>query len=101
MLLVNGLLTLATGICVGLAKLRLRIKKTLSVLFIAVITLFAVISIFAFYSRLFLETPWGYPEVVIENYVSLDILKYATILGVALLFALVIAAIAIGIKRTD
>jgi len=101
MLLVNGLLTLATGLCVGLAKLRLKIKKTLSVLFIAVIALFAVISIFAFYSRLFLETPWGYPEIIIENYVSLGILKYATILGVASLFALVVATIVIGMKQPD
>jgi phage shock protein PspC (stress-responsive transcriptional regulator) len=99
MLLVNGSFSLATGVCTGLAKLRHKIKKTLTVLFIVVIALFAVISLLAFYSRLFLETPWGYPEIVIENYVSLDTLKYATIFGVASLSILVIATIVIGMKQ--
>ena len=99
MLTVNSLFALATGVGTGLAKLKLRIRKALSALFIPVIVLFAVISLLSFYSRFFLETPWGYPEALIGGIISLDILKYATIIGVALLLSFSILTTLISIKH--
>jgi len=101
MLTVNGSLSFVTALFAVTTNRSNKIRKALSLSFVAVILLFAVISFFSFYSRFFLETPWGYPEFLIGNYVSVSILEYATVLGVALLSALAVMTIFVVMKQHD
>lgn len=88
---VNGLLALLTFSFERLAKSKLKIRKVVSVVFVSIMVLFAIVFSFSIYASFFRQTVWGYPENLIGNIVSFIMLEYLTIIGVILLFALGIA----------
>lgn len=88
---VNGLLALITFSFERLAKSKLKTRKVVSVVFVSIMVLFAIVLSFSIYASFFRQTVWGYPENLIGNIVSFIMLEYLTIIGVILLFALGIA----------
>jgi uncharacterized membrane protein YeaQ/YmgE (transglycosylase-associated protein family) len=92
LMIVSGFMSPLTGIGSGLSFRNKKVKMVLSTLITGVFVVFIFIMIFSTYAKLFLGTIWGYPENI--GLVSLDLLKYATIIGVVLFSILSVLAFA-------
>jgi hypothetical protein len=66
-------------------SLRARERNVLKTTSVAIICLFATVSFFSLYSKLFQGTIWGYPENLFDSIITLTLLKYLTYFGFVLI----------------
>lgn len=90
---VNGLMS---AVSTAGGALTIHSKKTrnmLKITSVVVISLFAAVSFFSLYSKLFQGTIWGYPENLFDSVITLTLLKYLTFFGFVLISVLAVLAI--------
>jgi hypothetical protein len=98
MLSISGPLSAVTGMA-GITVRKKKMNSLISVLLIGAFVLFALVTVFAFYCVFFFGTVWGYPENVFDGLVTLSLLKYLAILGIALFSASVLIALILRLRH--